>query len=281
MKNDVNIKNTWKKYLKSDKTDKESKDILVEHYFSNLVKKIANNLTRKFRYKISTDELASHGVFGLYRALESFDENRGVKFETYAYSRIWGSVIDGMREEDRIPRSVRIRQSKIAKAKIELEAECNRQVSDEEAVLRAGIDLKEYNKNKNRFHANYFYSIETSADPNFSGNDGTNKKDFNEYLANTNEASVDSSMIRQEFLYKLIGKNLTPAERKIIYYYYYENMPLCDIARKLGLSESRISQKHQSILKKLKKRIEVNPKYFDENIANVINKCNDKNSLEN
>ena len=88
---------------------------LVGHYYIELVQKIASNLVRKFKYRVTRDELASHGVTGLYKALKAFDPLRGVKFETYAYPRVWGSIIDCIREEDWVPRSVRTRQTKIEK----------------------------------------------------------------------------------------------------------------------------------------------------------------------
>ena len=150
--------------------------------------------------------------------MENFDENIGVKFETYAYARVWGSVIDGIREEDRVPRSVRMRQSTIEKMKQEIEIEDGRKVSDEEAALRAGIDLKEYNKNRHKFHANTCFSIESNVNHDIDNED--NKKDCNESLVDSNCSSVDSQLVRKEFLSKLMGRNFTPTERKIIYYYY-------------------------------------------------------------
>ena len=275
-KTNEDLAKVWKKYLSSNKTDEKSKDFLVEYYYKTLVQKIAKKMTKKFHYKIQSDELASHGVFGLYTALERFDESRGVKFETYAYTRIRGSVIDALREEDRVPRSVRMRQTKIEKTRDQLESEKGCKISNEEAVLRAGIDLNEYNKNRNKFHPNYYMSIENTINDIESDN---NKKDFNECLVDSHESSVDGKMIRQEFLYKLMSKNFSPLERKIIYHYYYEGSPLCEIAKHLGLSESRISQKHQLILKKMRKKIEVNPNYFNVDIVNFIKNCNNKNSL--
>jgi RNA polymerase sigma factor FliA len=265
----------WKKYLKD--RDNDSMQKLVAHYYIALVQKIASNLVRKFRYKVTRDELASHGVGGLYKALKAFDPLRGVKFETYAYPRVWGSIIDCIREEDWVPRSVRTRQTKIENAKKELESRRGHKIDVGEAVKHAGFDGQEFHVKQSKFHAMGFSSIETGTGE-FASED--NKKDCNKYLVSKNSSSPDSKLIREEFLGKLIGRDFTPLERKIIYYYYYERLSMREIANTLGVSESRISQIHQGILDRLKTRIEVNPEYFGSDILELINSCNDADPLK-
>jgi len=263
----------WKRFDKYK--DQDSRNVLVEHYYIHLVKKIARNLAAKFYYKIPVDELASHGINGLYRALDRFDKERGIKFETYAFSRIWGSILDGLRKEDRVPRSVRIRQSKIEKMKTEMAIELG-YVDENIAIKQAGFDPKEYHRNLGKFKATHFSSIETNT--NDIDNDD-NKKDFNKHLVSQCEPSVDSSLVRKEFLGKLIGRNFSQIERRIIYYYYYQELSMREIASMLTISESKVSQMHRSILKRLKTRIKVNPSYFGMDVADFINKCNDKDNL--
>jgi len=267
------LQKTWEKFQKNK--DKKQLKKLVEYYYENFVLKIAKSLEKRLRHKIAVEELASHGVSGLYKAIKSYDSFRGVKFETYAYSRIWGSMIDGLREEDRVPRSVRIRQAKIEKARHKLELKSGHKVSDQEAVQHAGFDIGEYYKNKSKFHATFGTSIETNTNDICTED---NKKDFNRYLT-SNESPADSCILRKEFLNKLIGKDFTPFERKIIYYYYYEQLSMREIARDLNVSESRISQIHQSILVRLRNRIEVNPDYFDSNVLEIIESGKNKDSL--
>ena len=91
-----------------------------EHYYI-YVRKIATNLSKKYNNKVSSEELASYGLTGLYRAIDYYDETRNVKFETYAYSRIRGSMIDGIRSDDWVPRSVRLRQDVIERARFKKE----------------------------------------------------------------------------------------------------------------------------------------------------------------
>jgi RNA polymerase sigma factor for flagellar operon FliA len=267
------LHSVWKKFSKS--RDEDSRNVLVEYYYTHLVRKIASNLSAKFYYKIPVDELASHGVTGLYRALDGFDEERGVKFETYAFSRIWGSILDGLRKEDRVPRSVRIRQSRIEKIKSEMEIELG-YVDENTAIKQAGFDPKEYHKNLSKFKASHFSSIETNT--NDIDNDD-NKKDFNKNLISQCEPTADSTLVRKEFLGKLIGRNFSQIERRIIYYYYYQELSMREISALLKISESKVSQMHRSILKRLKTRIKVNPKYFGMDVAIFIKECNDKDNL--
>ena len=114
MHNTINIDDIWKKY-KSGKYPKLKNDI-IEYYY-DLVDRIAKKVAAKMNYRVSAEELGSHGVDGLYRAIEAYDLSRGIKFETYAYARIHGSMIDGLRTDDWVPRSVRIRHNILEKAK--------------------------------------------------------------------------------------------------------------------------------------------------------------------
>jgi RNA polymerase sigma factor for flagellar operon FliA len=258
------LKDTWESYHKN-KQD-ENKHKLVEHYYL-FVKKIAKTLSQKLNYKVNEDELASYGVDGLYKAIDRFDESRGYKFETYAYSRIKGSMLDALRKDDWVPRCVRIRQNAIETEKNKLESNCGCYVPIDVVLDEMGLDKEDYMKNNAKFCAKTFSSIDTTS---FSDVDDENQLDFNINLACKTEASPDAAMIRKEFLDKLMGKNFTENERKIIYYYYYESLTMKDIADKLCMSEPRISQIHQNILARLKKRIKVNPSYFGDDLFDIL-----------
>src|SRR5690606_312708 len=93
---------------------------------------------------VDVDDLISYGFFGLSDALERFEPDRSVKFETYASQRIWGSMIDGLRASDWVPRSVRQKAKEIERAIAQLEGELGRQPTDAEVAKFLGIDMKEY-----------------------------------------------------------------------------------------------------------------------------------------
>ncbi len=269
------LENTWESFLET--REESVKQKLVQHYYEALVKHIARKLAKKFGYKISVDELSSYGIDGLYKAIDAYDNKRDIKFDTYAYSRIWGSMIDGIREEDWVPRSVRFRYSLIEEARQKLESQFGEVPTEDDILKLAKIGKKEYIKNTHKFKPAMISSIEDSINPDV--NDNENKKDFNAKLVATNNSTSDSQILRREFLSKLIGKDFTPIERKIVYYHYYENLSMKEIAKQLNLSQSRASQIHQNILERLKKRVKVNPNYFGKEIISIIHKCNDRFSL--
>ena len=259
---------TWEKYHLNK--DEEGHGKLVSYYFEKLVKNIANKLAKKYNYKVSADELASFGVDGLYRAIENFDPSEKVKFTTYSQWRIRGSMIDGLRSIDWVPRSVRQKHEKIEKTTADLEMRLGRKVDISEVLEELEWCEESYHKNVKKFNPTTHSSIEYSVNPEITGE---NKKDFNKYLCDDHQESPDAQIFRKEFLGKLIGKSFNDFERKLIYYYYYEDLTMKEISDILGISESRISQIHQSLLVRMKKKIEVNPEFFDKDIiASLLEK---------
>lgn len=271
--NKQELERAWSNYFK--KRSPENKRPLVAHYFE-FVQHIANNVAQKLNWRVPVDELTSHGIDGLYSAIEAFDHKRGIKFETYAYRRVQGSMIDAMRAEDWVPRSVRQRQEEINNKREALEAQRGEKVHMGEVLQSLAINEVDYHKNVSKYRAAGRSSIENCINTEVEND---NKKDFNKYLECKNISQQDSKLVRREFLSKLMGKDFSTLERKIIYYYYYEDLTMKEIAAKLNISESRISQIHQQVIKRLKVRVEVNPDYFSKDIVEVMQECNSKDSL--
>jgi RNA polymerase sigma factor for flagellar operon FliA len=269
----------WLKYQSEENptTKHKLENQLVEIYYP-LVRKIAYGVAERIGWKLTPDELSSFGVDGLYIAIRRFDVERGATFSTYAGRRIHGSMVDGMRKEDIIPRSVRINHNKIEKMRNLLESEKGRKVSDIEILEELGIDDDEYIKNKKKFHPVVFSSIEGS-DIVGSNTHEDYKQDSNSDIIDNGNISPDSKIVRREFFNKLVGKNFSKMEQKIIYYYYYQDLTMDRISEKLGLSESRISQIHKGVLPRLQDKIERNPKYFGDDICRIIENCNDSDSF--
>jgi RNA polymerase sigma factor for flagellar operon FliA len=270
----MELQKTWQCFLKN--RDVKSKQKLIEHYYL-YVQKIASNLAKKLNYKVTAEELASHGLDGLYRAIDYYNSERNVKFETYSYSRIRGAMLDGLRTEDWVPRSVRLRQSQIEKALNKKETKEGHKMSEASVFRKLGIREQEFLRNRKKYKATTVSSLENTFCQDIDLN--TNKKDFNRYLVCHNETSPSSKLVRKEFLSKLMGKEFSSLERKTIYYHYYENLTMKEIANKFDISESRMSQIHRSILRRLKAKIERNPTYFNKDIISLITQCNDKGKL--
>jgi RNA polymerase sigma factor for flagellar operon FliA len=267
------IERVWKEFVSS--RSPEIKSRLAAHYFE-FVQHIANNLAQKLNWKVPVEELASYGTDGLFSAIEAYDLERKIKFETYAYRRIQGSMIDAMRSEDWVPRSVRQRQDQIEQCRETMEAHFGDRVSTSQVLQQLNICEKDFHKNPSKYKASMKSSIENCINPEVESD---NKKDFNKYLVCKKNSSPEGKIVRREFLSKLMGKHFSSLERKIIYFYYYEDLTMKEISKKLNISESRISQLHQQVLKRLRAKIAINPEYFDEDVISVMSECHSRGSL--
>jgi RNA polymerase sigma factor FliA len=262
--NKEEIRKIWKKY-KKEKREKEKlklKNDIIELYYP-LVKKIAYGLADKLNWNVLPDALTSFGIDGLYIAIDKFDLSRNIKFESYASIRIRGSMIDGIRREDYIPRSVRINNRTFEQTRVKLEVEKGRRVDEMEIINEMGIVEEAYFKNTKKYNPATFSSIDN---PVFLTKNSDYQKDVNSELIDKRVNNTWENIERKEFFSKLVGKNFSKIEKKIIYLYYYKNLTMEEIAENINISESRISQIHRDLMPRLKNKILRNPKYFADDI---------------
>src|SRR5947199_3711646 len=137
------IKEVWIDYKKT-KTE-PLRNVLMEHYL-HLVRYNAERIHVKLPDEVELDDLMSAGIFGLKDAIESFDLERGVKFETFCAPRIRGAILDELRSMDWVPRLVRSRSHKLDSVSKQLEMELGRTPSEEEISKRLGFPASEYDK---------------------------------------------------------------------------------------------------------------------------------------
>src|SRR5690606_37224723 len=123
--------------------DIDAKKSLIENYLP-LVEFVTNRMAIGLPKNVMKDDLASHGVMGLIDAIEKFDYKRGLQFETYASWRIRGSIIDGLRQGDWVPRSVREKAKRVEDAYQVLEQQYMRSVTDAEVSQYLHISEKEF-----------------------------------------------------------------------------------------------------------------------------------------
>jgi RNA polymerase sigma factor FliA len=263
-KQKINNLKLWKKFQnEKNKTKKEKyKKELVEIYYP-LVQKLSYKMASKIQFKLSPEELASSGVDGLYNAIDKFQLDRGVNFKSFSTIRIIGSMIDIMRKNDFIPRSVRINKSLIEKTKQKMETENCEKVTEYEVIEKLGISQEKYLKNIKKYNPLSFISIDGTNICNHDKQENF-KQEFSNDFADKKISSPDSDILKKEFINKLISKNFSRLEQKIIYYYYYCNFTMGEIGDKLNTSESRISQLHSDILIRLKNKIKRNPSFFEK-----------------
>jgi len=246
----------------------EIRNKIVEKYYP-LVKKISHSVSNSLNRHFLPDELASYGFEGLFKAIDRFDISKNTKFETYANIRIRGTMIDGVRQEDKIPRSVRINNNQLEKTKEILQREKGRKVHLDEIIEKLGISKEEFYKNVKKYTPANYTSLDTTQDEE---NSEDFKQDCNSYLVDKKSVNPYVNLKRKEFFNKLMSTNFTPLERNIIWCYYYENCTMQDIAKIVNMSESRVSQIHTDILPRLLDKIQRNPKYFSEYLYNFFNK---------
>lgn len=264
----LDIKKLWERYKKHPTLNSRNK--LIEYYYP-LVKKISYKLAERFNWKVEADELMSLGIDGLYRAIDMYDTGRNVKFESYATQRIKGSMIDGLRKEDKVPRSVRMNHAKFEKARSEIETKEGCSVSNEVVAKEIGIDASTYHKNPKKVHPILFASLDHTSLDNSNAEDSDIAQDNNTNLSDLSLPSPDERLTRQEFWEQVVGESFNSIEREIIHCYYYEALTMEEISQRVDLSESRVSQMHKKMLLRMLEKIMKNPQFFSVEIRHMIN----------
>ena len=241
-------KKLWEEYAKAKSPEVREKIILE---YAPLVKVVAGRLSMYLGYNVEYEDLVSYGIFGLIDAIDKFDFLKDVKFETYASLRIRGAILDQIRKMDWIPRTIRQKQKKIDAVIRDIEARYGRSATDEEVSSGLGITEEEYLDWQSQMKI-------------------TNVVSLNEFLEQgsevPNEASQSRSsqfdspeeVLERDELKKMLTESLellTEKERKVIVFYYYEDLTLKEISNILGVSESRISQLHTRALQKMRTKM--------------------------
>jgi len=239
-------KEIWKKYQET--RDPALRETLILMY-SHLVKYVAGRLNIYFGSNVEYEDLVSYGVFGLIDAIDKYDMNKGVKFETYASLRIRGAIIDSIREMDWVPRSLRQKCKELEKAYWEVENELGRSATDRDIAEKLNISVEELHKLLNEVNVTSPISLEDFLEQNYEiGVEPTSGKrqDRPEYEAELNELS--------EILGNAIDK-LPEKEKMVLTLYYYEELTLKEISAIMKVSESRISQLHTKAIMRLRGKL--------------------------
>ncbi len=238
------IRKAWIQYKKNP--SELVRNQLIEYYLQ-LVRYNAERIHTKLPDEVDLDDLMSAGLFGLVDAINGFDLDRGVKFETYCATRIRGAILDELRSMDWVPRLVRSRSSQVEKARKSLAMTMGRNPTDDEIREQLGVDEEEFSKIRKDAGATQTVSLSRKWFETDSN------KDVREIDVLKDVRQVNPlTQVQKRDLKDLITKGLSRAERLIIILYYYEEMTMKEIGTTLDLSESRVSQMHSSILARLK-----------------------------
>ncbi len=240
---EADVQQLWKEYRANPTV--ELRNRLVEHYLP-LVKYNAERIWSRLPEGVDLDDLISAGVFGLMDAIDAFDLDRGVKFETYCVPRIRGAMLDELRTMDWVPRLVRSKASKIEEARKQLEVQLGRPPRSEELAEHLGMSLADFEKMFTEASAVSLISL------NKKWYETDSYKDVREIdILEDKKAEDPTRRLQNRDLMRLVTRGLNRNERLIIILYYYEEMTMKEIGNTLDLSESRVSQMHSSIINRL------------------------------
>ena len=234
----------WKNYLK-DKTDKQSRDKLIVQYIY-LVRYAVGRVRVTLPSTIAIEDITGYGVEGLINAIERFSPVRNTRFETYALIRIRGAILDRIRSQDFLPRSLRRKIKDIKLATEYLKQELGRMPTTTEIANYLDMDSEKVNQILSEdVLVTSIYDKKGSSDESLEVIDtieDTNKLTPHERMEEENIKS---------YLQKALQR-LPERERILMVLYYQENMTMKEIGETMGMSESRICQLHAQAIMKLK-----------------------------
>ncbi len=239
---------TWKAFADGDMA---ARDMLLTENLS-LVHHVARQLERKLSNELDHDELVSAGTLGLMAAMNSFDANRGLAFSTFAVPRIRGAILDELRRQDHVPRSVRRKTRDITTARNALAAKLCRAPEDVEVAEALGVDVQTLWK----WESDVEGAIRVPIDRPANDRGETHSSPLDLLHTDPSEA-VDEQIGREQevaMLREAIMK-LKEQERTVLALYYFEELKLHEIAEILGLTESRVSQIRSKALARLRETI--------------------------
>lgn len=246
------MKGLVKRYKQDTKgVDGKLRDQLIMDY-APLIRFVAQRIAARLPSNIDIDDLISAGVIGLMDAIEKYDPSRDNKFKTYAEFRIRGAILDELRSQDWVPRSVRDKAKKIEKTYAELEQKFGRAVTDEELSEALGIQLDEYYDMVSKVKAVTLLSIDELSGPNQQ-----DRKSLLECLENVSSKNP-FTQLKSKGIRDLLVKHIDelPEKQKLVLsLYYYEDLNLKEIGRILEVTESRVSQLHTQAVEKLRSKL--------------------------
>lgn len=252
-------------YEKYDKIEEEklwqeyktTKDEKIREYFvrkyAPLVKYVAGRVAIGMPESADFEDLVSDGLVGLLDAIDKYEPERGIKFKTYAVTRIRGAIVDGLRERDWIPRSIRQKAKEIEECIFELERKLGRSAEDSEIAEAMGVSIEEYQKMVREIKGTTLLSLHEIW---HIGSDD-DEVPMIETLESPESLKPDI-IVEKEEIKKIIVEaleSLPAKEKEVIVLYYYEGLTLKEIGEVLNVTESRVSQLHTKAITRLRAKL--------------------------
>jgi RNA polymerase sigma factor for flagellar operon FliA len=241
----------WHDYLTS-KSPASREEIILK--YAPLVKYVAGRVAIGLPSNVEFDDLVSYGVFGLMDAIEKFDPARGIKFETYAIARIRGAILDGLRSNDWVPRSVRQKAKELEKICVMLENRLGRSATDQEISEAMNLNLNDFYDLLSEVSCTTLSSLDELWMVNSNEEDSVRVLD----LVRNDESEDPLQHVEIEEIKTTLAATidyLPERERMVIALYYYEGLTLKEIGEIMEISESRVSQIHTKAIFRLRGRL--------------------------
>jgi len=248
----IELKDLWRRYKRDG--DEHARERLVVAY-SPLVKYVSGRMASGLPAHVEEADLISYGLGGLISAIERFELEREIKFETYAITRIKGAIIDELRSLDWVPRSVRARARAIERANAKLEHKLQRAPTDDEMARELEMTVGDFQdallqiSNSTIAALDELWTVSDASGDQVSLLDTLKDPD-----ALDTQEELDASELKDRLADAISA--LPEREKLVIALYYYENLTLREIGEVLGVTESRISQLHTKAVLRLKSRLQ-------------------------
>ena len=241
---DEELASLWQEYF-NDRSNKKIRDTLIVQYIY-LTRYVVGRVKVTLPTTFSIDDISSYGVEGLIDAVEKYSPNRGARFETYALMRIRGTIIDKIRSQDFLPRSVRKKIKDVKEAQEQLKQKFGRPATNTEVAELLGLDREKVEQILAEDT-----TITSIYDKKGSGDENLEVVDtISDTTHLTPHEEMEEKDVRKELETAL--KRLPERERMILVLYYHENMTLKEIGETINVSESRVCQLHAQGIMKLK-----------------------------
>src|SRR5438094_1627479 len=248
----VELKELWRRYKEDG--DKRAREQLVLA-FSPLVKYVAGRMSTGLPAHVEESDLISYGLLGLISAIERFDPGREIKFETFAMTRIKGSIIDELRSLDWVPRSVRAKAREIERANAKLEHQLHRAPTDQEMAAALGMTVEEFQESLTKISNSSVVALDELWTVSDASGDQVSLLDTIQDQHALDPAQEMDATEMKDRLADAIAR-LPEREKLVVALYYYENLTLREIGEVLGVTESRVSQLHTKAVLRLKSRLQ-------------------------
>jgi len=244
----LDIEETWRRFKQTGSAG--LREALILNY-AHLVNEIAGHIYFKLPPDLEYTDLVGYGFLGLLDAIDKFDPDRGNGFPTYARIRISGAIIDGIRSDKRLPRSIQHKMKKLNGAQDALSAQLHRFPTEEEIARHLDIDVSKYREILTEIGHSNVLSLDDLILNSDNGDSPLNLLD-----SLRDESSLEpSEFLERESIREVVREavnHLPEREKIVLSLYYFEDLNMKEISEVLDITESRVSQLHHSAIRRLK-----------------------------